>query len=102
MNETIPLPEALPELRETPRQPKRTPGLSLRMRSAIALALCVAAVLCKLFAPGSAAQLKRWIIGDGSEQLQQAVFGMERAIGEGRDLAEAWSAFCGELADEPA
>ena len=74
----------------------------MRLRAAIALALCVATVLCKLFVPDGAAQLRRWIVGDGSERLQQAVFRMERALGEGENLAEAWSAFCGELTDETA
>lgn len=106
MNETIPLPEAIPEPvelpREVPHEPRPARGLSMRLRAAIALALCVCVVLCRIFAPAGAAQLRRWIVGDGSERLQQAVFRMERALGEGEKLAEAWSAFCGELKDETA
>lgn len=105
MNETIQLPEP-PEPIELPREVphRRAParGMSMRLRAAIALALCVCVVLCRIFFPDGAAQLRRWIVGDGSERLQQAVFRMERALGEGEDLAEAWSAFCGELKDAPA
>ena len=105
MIENIPL-EAAPEPvelpREIPHRPRPTRGLSMRLRAAIALALCVCVVLCKLFLPEGAAQLRRWVVGDGGERLQQAVFRMERALGEGEDLAEAWSAFRGALADEPA
>ena len=106
MNETIPLPEPGPEPiefpRETPHPSAPARGLSMRLRAAVALALCVCVVLCKLFVPEGAAQLRRWIVGDGSERLQQAVFRMERALGEGEELAEVWSAFCGGLKDAPA
>ena len=106
MNETIPLPEAIPEPvelpREVPHEPRPARGLSMRLRAAIALALCVCVVLCRIFAPAGAAQLRRWIVGDGSERLQQAVFRLERSLGEGDDLAEAWSAFRAELRDETA
>lgn len=106
MNETIPLPESVPEPIELPREvPHRsvpTKCLPIRLRAAIALALCVAVVLCKILVPEGAAQLRRWIVGSGSERLQQAVFSLEHALGEGEDLTEAWSAFCGELADETA
>ena len=106
MNETIPLPEAIPEPvelpREVPHEPRPARGLSMRLRAAIALALCVCVVLCRIFAPAGAAQLRRWIVGDGSERLQQAVFRMERALGEGEELTEVWSAFCGGLKDAPA
>ena len=106
MNETIPLPEAVPDsielLREAPPRSAPRRSLPMRLRAAIALALCVAAVLCKILIPDGAAQLRRWIVGDGSERLQQAVFRMERSLGEGEDLAEAWSAFRSELADETA
>ena len=105
MNETIPL-EAAPEPADLPRavphRAGRTRGLSLRVRTAVALILCVAAVLCRIFAPAGAEELRRWVVGDGGERLQQAVFQMERSLGEGEDLAEAWSAFRGALADEPA
>ena len=110
MNETIPL-EAAPEPMELPREvPHRAGrtrglslrGLSLRVRTAAALILCVAAVLCRIFAPVGAEELKRWVVGDGGERLQQAVFQMERSLEAGEDLAEAWAAFRGELADEPA
>ena len=106
MNETIPLPEPGPEPiefpRETPHRSAPARGLSMRLRAAVALALCVCVVLCKLFVPEGAAQLRRWIVGDGSERLQQAVFRLERSLGEGDDLAEAWSAFRAELRDETA
>ena len=105
MNETILLPELTEPIefpRETPHRSAPARGLSMRLRAAIALALCVCVVLCRIFAPAGAAQLRRWIVGDGSERLQQAVFRMERALGEGEKLAEAWSAFCGELKDETA
>ncbi len=106
MNETIPLPEAIPEPvelpREVPHEPRPARGLPMRLRAAVALALCVCVVLCKIFLPEGAAQLRRWIVGDGSERLQQAVFRLEDALGEGEKLTEAWSAFCGELSDEAA
>ena len=106
MNETIPLPEPGPEPIEfpweTPHRSAPARGLSMRLRAAVALALCVCVVLCRIFAPAGAAQLRRWIVGDGSERLQQAVFRMEWALGEGEELAEVWSAFCGGLKDAPA
>ena len=102
MNETIPLPEPTELPREVPHSPAPTRPVSARLRAAVALPLCTAVVLCKIFVPDGAKQLRRWIVGDGSERLQQAVFRLERSLGEGDDLAEAWSAFRAELRDETA
>ena len=102
MNETTPLPVPVELPREVPHVSAPVRGLSLRVRAAVALALCVCVVLCKIFLPEGAIQLRRWVVGDGGERLQQAFFSMERSLEEGEDLAEAWSAFRDELADEPA
>lgn len=77
-----------------------THGFSSRVRLALALLLSVATVFCKLGSPDSAARLQRWIVGDGSERVQQAFFRMEEALGEGESISEAWSVFCLELTDE--
>ena len=68
----------------------------------IAVGLCVVLVLCRIAWPDGASTLRRWIVGDGSEQVQQAFFRMEQALEEGDGLGEAWEAFCGELTDAPA
>ncbi|MBE6932288.1 MAG: hypothetical protein E7464_02755 [Ruminococcaceae bacterium] len=90
------------EMCEIPRKSQRMEGLSQRFRMALALILSVAAVFCKLGSPDSAAKLQRWIIGDGSERVQQAFFRMEEALGEGESVSEAWTVFCQELTDETA
>ena len=90
------------ELFEIPRKSYRMEGLSPRFRMALALALSVATVFCKLSSPDSAESLQRWIVGDGSERVQQAFFRMEEALGEGESVSEAWTAFCQELTDETA
>ena len=99
--DAAPAPE-MPVPRRGVRRPKRIRGLSLKLRLALALGLCVAVVLCRIAWPDGTAALRRWIVGDGSEQIQQAFFSMERALSEGDGLGEAWEAFCGELTDEPA
>ena len=90
--EKIPLiePEAAARIPcRVPRRPKRVGALSGRIRMTLALGLCMAALLCR-------------VVGDGSEQVQQAFFSMEQALEEGEGLGEAWAAFCTELSDEPA
>ena len=103
--EKIPLiePEAAARIPcRVPRRPKRFGALSGRIRMTLALGLCMAALLCRILWPESAASLRRWVVGDGSEQVQQAFFSMEQALEEGEGLGEAWAAFCTELSDEPA
>ena len=90
------------EVCEIPRKSHRMEGLSPRVRMALALILSVAAVFCKLGSPDSAARLQRWVVGDGSERVQQAFFRMEEALGEGEGVSEAWTVFCQELTDETA
>lgn len=80
----------------------RPEGLSSRVRMALALVLSVATVFCKLSSPEQAGRLQRWIVGDGSERVQQAFFRMEEALGEGEGVSEAWTVFCQELTDETA
>ena len=88
--------------RRIPRRPKRIRGLPMRVRLALAMVLCVLLVLCRILWPEGAAELRRWVVGDGSEQIQQAFFRMEEALGEGDSLGEVWTAFCTELTDAPA
>ena len=95
MEQEIPEAAAVPCAETCP-----THGFSSRVRLALALLLSVATVFCKLGSPDSAAQLQRWIVGDGSERIQQAFFRMEEALGEGESVTEAWSVFCQELTDE--
>lgn len=83
-----------------PHRPERVRGFSMRVRASVALALCVAAVMCKVAAPETADVLRRWVVGDGSERMQQAFFVMEQSLEQGEGLGEAWTAFCGELTDE--
>jgi len=87
---------------EIPHKAARHRGLPISLRLAMALLLSVATVFCKLGNPDSALQLQRWIIGDGSERVQQAFFSMERALDEGEAMSEAWTVFCQELTDETA
>lgn len=79
-----------------------TRWFSSRVRMALALILSVATVFCKIGSPDSAARLQRWIVGDGSERVQQAFFRMEEALGDGETVSEAWTVFCQELTDETA
>ena len=65
------------------------------------LALCLTGPLCEE-AVYRAVALRRWIVGDGSEQVQQAFFSMERTLEDGGGLGDAWTAFCAELTDEEA
>lgn len=88
------------EVSEIPRKTHRMEGLSPRIRMALALTLSVATVFCKLSSPDTAARLQHWIVGDGSERVQQAFFRMEEALGEGESVTEAWTVFCQELTDE--
>ena len=91
-----------PVLQRRAGRRRRVRGLPLKFRLALALGLCVAMVLCRIAWPAGASTLRRWIVGDGSEQVQQAFFRMEQALEEGDGLGEAWEAFCGELTDAPA
>ncbi len=93
---------AAPELRRIACRPRRIRGLPMRIRLGLALGLCVALVLVRVIWPGSAAALRRWVVGDGSEQVQQAFFRMEQALEEGDGMDEAWAAFRAELSDAPA
>jgi len=109
MEETTRLPEPggmetrdAPVLRQVPRKQKRMRPISMRVRLALALGLCVALVLCRVLWPDRAVALRRWIVGDGGEQVQQAFFSMERTLEDGGGLGEAWTAFCAELTDEEA
>ena len=90
------------EMAEVPRKPERRAGFSARVRMALALVLSVATVFCKVGSPDSAKRLQRWIVGDGSERVQQAFFRLEEAIGEGETVSDAWTVFCRELTDETA
>ncbi len=102
--EVLECPENLePEVLQTePVQKMRYKGFSSRMRVAIALLLSAATVLCKAGNPEGAERARRWIVGDGSEQVQQAFFRMEEALGEGEGMAEAVAVFCRELTNETA
>ena len=91
-----------PVLRQIPRKQKRMRPIPLGVRLALALGLCVALVLCRVLWRDSAVALRRWIVGDGSEQVQQAFFSMERTLEDGGGLGDAWTAFCAELTDEEA
>ena len=93
--------EQVPEVSEGEKK-ERVGGLSLRVRLALALVLSVAVVLFKSAAPDSAQQLRRWIVGDGSERVMQAFFSMEEALEEGESPSQAWEAFCRELTVETA
>ncbi len=93
-----------PELRGpvlvVPPKPGGRVRLSAKVRMALALLLSVAAVFCKIAYPEGAQELRRWVVGDGSERVQQAFFRLEEALGEGERAAEAWTVFCQELTDE--
>ncbi len=109
MNETIPMLDTAAEDKTpeqiaytVPRTPKKLRPLPIRLRLTLALGLCVALVLCRIIWPDTAGTLRRWIVGDGSEQVQQAFFSMERSVEEGKGIGEVWSAFRAELTDEPA
>ena len=107
MNETILKLEGTQEEENRPETLCRIPlrqkrNIPMHVRLAVSLALCVALVLCRIAWPGRATTLRRWIVGDGSEQIQQAFFSMEQSLEEGEGLGEAWSAFCAKLTDEPA
>ena len=109
MNESIPMLEQAPEALVpeqiaycVQRKPKWQRGIPMRVRLALAMALCVAVVLCRILRPDAAGELRRWVVGDGSEQVQQAFFGMEQALEEGGGLGEAWAVFQAELSDAAA
>lgn len=93
--------EQVPETAEWEKK-ERVRGLSLRVRLALALVLSVAVVLFKSAAPDRGQELRRWIVGDGSERVMQAFFSMEQALEEGERPAAAWEAFCRELTVETA
>lgn len=82
-----------------PHRSARYGGLSAGVRMALALALCVTAVFCKLGAPERAEEFSRLIVGDGSERVQKAFFSMEEAL-ETEELPEALNVFCRTLTDE--
>ena len=90
------------EVAEISGQTVRTNGFYARLRMTLALILSVATVFCKMGNPDSAKRLQRWIVGDGSERVQQAFFRFEEALGEGNTASEAWTVFCQELTDETA
>lgn len=98
------IPEELPEpnVSEVPREVARPIGFSARVRMALALILSVTTVFCKIGNPDSAKRLQQWIVGDGSERVQQAFFRLEEALGEGETVSDAWTVFCQELTDETA
>ena len=98
-------PEATPEapiLNEVPHEAARHRALPISLRLALALALSIVTVFCKIGSPEGASRLQRWIVGDGSERVQRAFFSMEAALDEGDDLSGAWTVFCQELTDETA
>ena len=94
--------QAAPASCPSPGRRKRVRTIPMRVRLALALGLCVALVLCRVLWPDRVGALRRWIVGDGGEQVQQAFFCMEEALSDGGGLGEAWTAFCTELTDEGA
>lgn len=94
--------EQTPEVPEEEKKKAYLSGFSLRLRLLLALVLSVAVVLCKSIAPDSGQELRRWIVGDGSERVMQAFFSMEEALEEGECPSAAWEAFCRELTLETA
>ncbi len=100
--EQVRMMEQMPEVPEEEKKEARVNGLSLRLRLLLSLVLSVAVVLCKSIAPDSGQELRRWIVGDGSERVMQAFFSMEEALEEGDSPLEAWDAFCRELTIETA
>ena len=103
MENPEPLEQDIPEATKVPCAAHWRPeGFSSRVRMALALVLSVATVFCKLSSPQQAGRLQKWIVGDGSERVQQAFFRMEEALGEGESVTDAWTVFCQELTDETA
>lgn len=76
--------------------------LGVEWRLGIALCLCILTVLGKIAAPNFANRVSRYVVGDGSERVQQAFFRMEEHLCQGDGLGEAVTAFCQELGDESA
>lgn len=79
-----------------PRCEVRKEG-SFSLRMLVAGLCCIATVLCKTSFPAGADWLQRWIVGDGSEQVQQAFFRLEDTLQQGGGLSRAVEAFCQTL-----
>lgn len=99
------IPESIAEeavIREVRRSSLRQRMLPPAVRMGLALLLCTATVVCKMENPDAGSQLRRWIVGDGTERVQQAFFSLEQALVQGQGTQDAWEVFCRELADETA